>query len=144
MIDDTIKKFYYDPETGFISAQRLYDKMKSEGYKVTLQQVKDVVEKQVTYQTHKQVQVRKKNFEKIVSPSKQNNFQMDLLDMSKYSKFNKGYNWLMNTVDVYSRTIRLAYGHAAPRSCSSVTAHAARSVRSRCTRMCGGSGACAF
>jgi hypothetical protein len=32
----------------------------------------------------------------------------------------------------------------APPSCSSVTAHAARSVRSRCTRMCGGSGACAF
>jgi len=103
MIADTIKDFYYDPKTGFISAQRLYDKMKSEGYKVTLQEVKDVVEKQVTYQTHKQVQVRKKNYEKIVSPSKQNNFQMDLLDMSKYSKFNKGYNWLMNTVDVYSR-----------------------------------------
>jgi len=103
MIADTIKKYYYDPETGFISSQRLYEKMKAEGYKVTLEQVKDVVEKQVTYQTHKQVQVRKKNFEKIVSPSKNNNWQMDLLDVSKYSKFNKGNNWLMNTVDVYTR-----------------------------------------
>jgi len=103
MIADTIKKFYYDPETGFISSNRLYEKMKAEGYKVTLEQVKDVVEKQVTYQTHKQVQVRKKNFEKIQSPSKNNNWQMDLLDVSKYSKFNKGNNWLMNTVDVFTR-----------------------------------------
>ena len=30
-------------------------------------------------------------------------FQLDLLDMSKYSRYNKGYQWIMICVDVFSR-----------------------------------------
>jgi hypothetical protein len=53
----------------------------------------------------KPVHIDKDKYSTIESPNLRNNYQMDLLDMSNYSKWNKGYKWLMNTIDVYSRYV---------------------------------------
>lgn len=104
-MDKQIKDAYYDPKTGFGSAQQIYRKLKARGFDVKLKDVKDVIDNQLSKQVFKQAQIRKDQFSHIQSPSKGNNQQMDLLDMTKYSKWNKGYKWIMNCVDVYSRKL---------------------------------------
>jgi len=104
-----IKDAYYDPKTGFVDPQKLHRKMKERGLDVTLEEVEEVVDRQLTDQVYRPIGKFKRKYNPIVSPAKGNNMQVDLLDMSKYSKFNKGFKWLMNGVDVYSR-----YAHAVP------------------------------
>ncbi len=98
-----IKEAYYDPKTGFVDPSKLYKKMVKEGLNVTLEEVEEVVGRQLVDQVYRPIGKFKRKYDPIVSPAKGNNMQVDLLDMSKYSKFNKGFKWLMNGVDVYSR-----------------------------------------
>ena len=85
-------------------AKKLYDKMKLEGYKgITLKKVREVVGNQLTSQVFKVVAIRKDKFQHIILPSVGHQYGWDLLDMSKYSQWNKGYKWLMNTIDIHSR-----------------------------------------
>ena len=51
-MNELIKDTYYDPSTGFQSANKLYQKLKSHG--ITLQQIKTFLNKQETQQLHKQ------------------------------------------------------------------------------------------
>lgn len=94
----SIKETYLNPRTGLISASKLKKKLKKEN----LQDIKNFIEKQETYQLHKEV---KKNYKQILSLGVNENWQMDLMDMKKVSNIsgNKGHNWLLNVVDVYSR-----------------------------------------
>ena len=48
----SLSKIYYDPLQGFLSAKKLYDKVKEYGY--TLKEVKDFINSQETYQVNKQ------------------------------------------------------------------------------------------
>lgn len=98
-----IKEAYYDPKTGFVDPRKLYKKMVKDGLNVTLEEVEEVVDRQLVDQVYRPIGKFKRKYDPIVSPAKGNNMQVDLLDMSKYGKFNKGFKWLMNGVDVYSR-----------------------------------------
>ena len=51
-INEPIKETFYNPSTGFQSANMLYQKLKS--YGITLQQIKTFLNKQETQQLHKQ------------------------------------------------------------------------------------------
>ena len=108
-MEQIIKDFYYDPETGFVDENKLYKKIKENGLpdskNITLNDVKKVLAKQYVHQIHKPIKLYKEHYSHIVSPSVRNNYQMDLLDMSNYAKWNKGYKWLMNTIDVFSRYV---------------------------------------
>ena len=86
---------YYNPKTGFLSANKM--KLK------TGKSYKKYLEKQLTYQLH--YSGEKPKYYKIVSKGINNNFQVDLMDMSNVSSIskNKNYNWLLNVIDVYSR-----------------------------------------
>ena len=94
----SIRKTYQNPRTGLISANKLKKKLKKEN----LKDIKYFIEKQESYQLHKDV---KQKFKQILSRGVNENWQMDLMDMSKVGKIsgNKGHNWLLNVVDVYSR-----------------------------------------
>ena len=63
---ESLKELYYNPRTGFSSAVKLYEKAKAAGIKVTLEQVKEFVGKQLTAQVNKQDR-RPKIFSSIVS-----------------------------------------------------------------------------
>ena len=59
-MEDKIKTAYYNPETGLISATKLYQKVKKQG--VTMQQIKDFMRKQETAQLLKPVSKQKYYF----------------------------------------------------------------------------------
>lgn len=95
-----IKKYFYDPTLGFTSANKLYKKLKLDGYDVKLKDVKDFIQKQYTSQVNHHIQ-KPKHYSTIQSPSVGNNFQMDIMVYDRFSYHN--YKYILVVVDVYSR-----------------------------------------
>lgn len=97
-IDEQILKAYND--VGF-SKSKVYKKLKKDGVVVTQKQVNEVLSKQDTEQLHK-IQ-KKATGGHITAFSVDELWQVDLLDMFKFSKKNKGYKWILISVDVFTR-----------------------------------------
>lgn len=100
MDNEALKKLYYDPTTGFTGAEKLWQRAKQYGLTITKKQVQDFLKEQKTEQLHA---VKQKVSIPIVAPSPGYNFQIDLMDMSRYKKYNSGMAWILACVDVYSR-----------------------------------------
>ena len=97
-----LRDLYYDPSTGYESAERLYRKAKESGLKVTRALVKNWLKTQDTYTTHKPI-VRKHKFQRTFVKDLGEQIQMDLVDMGKYKNKNKGFYWILTAVEILSR-----------------------------------------
>lgn len=97
---DELPKIYYNPETGFLSADKLYHKLKDKYPKITKKQVQEYVDKQYTHQVNKTVKKAKK-YSSIISPFPKNNYQMDIIVYNRYQYGN--YKYILCMIDVYSR-----------------------------------------
>ncbi len=75
VIEQKLRDIYYDPSTGFQSAERLYQKAKDDGLSVSRRIVKEWLKTQDTYTRHKPI-VRKHKF--------QRTFVKDLADQIKW------------------------------------------------------------
>jgi len=91
---------FYDPSTKYTSIKNLYAAVKKDG--VTLQEVKDFIQKQETSQVFKK-QKFIKNYFPIYAKHKFEILQIDLCDMSDISSANENYKYLLVAVDVFSR-----------------------------------------
>ena len=58
--EQELRDFYYDPMTGYQSRERLYQKAKESGLKISHREVKEWLETQETYTRHKPVIKRHK------------------------------------------------------------------------------------
>ena len=58
MTDDIIRKLYYDPQQGFSSVKKLYEKLKSQN--ITQKQIKEFLSKQEVNQLHHTIKKTKK------------------------------------------------------------------------------------
>lgn len=94
-----IKDFYYDPKTGLISAYKIYLKLNKS---IPLSKIKDFISRQEVNQIFQEIR-KKPKYKPIVVYSKNNQWQVDLVDLSKYSKWNAGINYLLCVIDVFSR-----------------------------------------
>ena len=84
------RSLFYDPMTGYQSIERLYQKAKERGLKVSRREVKEWLETQDTYTRHKPV-VKRNKFQKTYVNDLADQIQLDLVDMSKFSHKNQGY-----------------------------------------------------
>jgi hypothetical protein len=87
----------------FPAAKRFHEILKEKGHKYTLAEVRAFIEKQNVAQVHKVVQKDRKNMSTITANEPNELFQIDLLDYQKFSRDNKGYNWILICVDVFTR-----------------------------------------
>ncbi len=97
-IREPLRKIYYDPKTGFISAQKLYLKLDKT---IPLREIQKFLDKQEIYQISKELRA-KYPFRHMIVYSSNDQWQIDLIDFSKYSRWNKGFKYLLCAVDVYS------------------------------------------
>lgn len=103
-VQQKIKDAFYDPKTGLWSANKIYKKLKAQGVKVKLKDVKAVLEKQLVTQVYKPIdKPKKERFNTIWAKRVREQYQADLLDMKTYTKFNKNFRYLLNVIDVHSR-----------------------------------------
>ena len=63
VIEQELRDIYYNPETGYQSAERLYQKAKENGLKVSRKIVKEWLESQDTFTRYKPI-VRRHKFQK--------------------------------------------------------------------------------
>ena len=97
-----MRNIYYDPKTGYRSIEKLYQKAKEHGLKVSRRLVKEWLITQDTYTRYKSV-IKKHKFRKTFVKNLADQMQMDLVDMGKYANKNKGYRWILTAVEILSR-----------------------------------------
>jgi transposase InsO family protein len=107
---DQIKKLYYDPEefSSYGGARRLYSRLKEIDPKITENDVKKWLRKELTYTLHKPIRFKFKR-NKVVAFSHNEQWQADLADMKSLSRHNLGYKYILTMIDVFSK-----YGFAKP------------------------------
>ena len=104
-LDGYLKKLYYDEGSsgGFSTPQDLYHAAKKKGeYWITIKQVKDWLQTQESYTTFKTVRRRFDRPKLVVS---QSNWQwdVDMLNMTWYRKWNRDYGYVLVCVDIFTR-----------------------------------------
>ena len=100
--EQELRDIYYDPSKGYQSAEKLYQKAKADGVKVSRRLVKEWLETQDTYTRFKPV-IRKHKFMKTFVKGLADQIQMDLVDMGKYASKNKGYRWILTSIEILGR-----------------------------------------
>lgn len=101
-----INKFLSNPKTGLYSVDKIYRKLKQEGYDESYADVKKHIDNLFFYQVNKNERKPKK-FNTIYATEIFKSCQMDIMDYGRY-EYNK-YRYIFCFVDVYSR-----YGFAFP------------------------------
>ena len=102
IIEQELRDLYYNPEIGFQSAEKLYKAAKQEGLNVSRKLVKEWLKTQETYTKFKPIKKRHA-FQKTFVKDLDEQLQMDLVDMKKYNKENKGYYWILTGIEILSR-----------------------------------------
>jgi hypothetical protein len=99
---EIIKKYYYDPSTGFQSSNKLYSKIHDKYPDISLKQIKDFISEQSTHQIHAPQKIPLQEYNQIRAPGR-GQLQLDILDLSNYKRHNKNYRYILVVVDIYSR-----------------------------------------
>ena len=98
-----LERLYYNANTGYVSADKLYKKANAIDSDITHTQVNKFIKNQPTAQLTKDKNTKQK-FSNIVAPSIRNNYQMDIMYLPN-PKLNGGYKYLLTCIDVFSRYI---------------------------------------
>ena len=100
-INDTLEKLYKDPSIGFTGRDSFYQKVKDKYFGINKQDVINFLYGNKTYQKHKPI--KKKIVKPIISSFSNDRWQIDLLDMSKLSRENQGFKYILTCQDHYSK-----------------------------------------
>ena len=100
-----LKKFYLAPKFpgSYSGAYKFYQEVKNIHPKVTLKKVNEFLKSQDAYTLHKRT--RKPKFRRTLVFKPRDLWQIDLLDMQKYSKENDGYRYICVIIDCFSRYV---------------------------------------
>lgn len=104
-MEDVLKNVYYNIEhpASFSGVLKL-----SKATKVPIKKTKEWLATQDTYTLHKPVRYKFQR-RKVLSYGIGDLLQCDLIDLSKFAKYNKGVKYLLTAIDVFSK-----YGYAIP------------------------------
>ena len=100
-----LKKFYLDPKFpgSYSGAYKFYQEVKNIHPKLTLKKVNEFLKSQDAYTLHKRTRKPKCRRTLVFKP--RDLWQIDLLDMQKYSKENDGYRYICVIIDCFSRYV---------------------------------------
>ena len=103
-MEELLNNIYYDSgnPAGFSSVQKLYNAAKNKDPGVKYSDVKNWLSKQITYTLHRPA---KRNFlrNKILVGGVKEQYQADLVDLSMFKSYNRGYSYIITIIDCFSR-----------------------------------------
>jgi ribosomal protein L21E len=97
-------KEYYE-KYNFPAIQKLYQLLKENGHDIKKKDIENFLLKQKEHEMLKVKQVKKKQLGHITAFTYKQNAQMDIFDLSKYSKANDNYKYLVAFLDVFPRKV---------------------------------------
>ena len=89
-----LRELYYNPKTGLISTYKLYVKLNKT---IPLKTIQAFITQQESYQIKKHVKVNQ-GYKPVTVYSSNDQWQIDLIDFSKYSRWNSGFKFLLCVV----------------------------------------------
>lgn len=102
--ENQLKKIYYDVKNpaSFGGVEAVYRAAKKTNKAIRRKDVVKWLQSQSTYTLHKPL---KRNIprNRVVVFGVDNQWQSDLVDMSRYSKHNDGYKYILTTIDIFSK-----------------------------------------
>jgi len=98
-MEEIIRRYYYDPKTGFISSNALHKKLRKDGHNISLKKVRDFIKKQETAQIHTTPKRTKGRY----IDAQPYSFQMDLLFYDKFKTINRGFGVFLVLIEITSR-----------------------------------------
>ncbi|CAB4025255.1 uncharacterized transposon-derived [Paramuricea clavata] len=103
-LDLGLRELYFNVNGGYMSMEKLYrDAVKENISGVTREKVKKWLQTQDTYVVHKPpTRVHFKTQRTYVDGLAQQ-LQLDLVDMQTFSRANKGYKWILTSIEILSR-----------------------------------------
>ena len=101
-----LSSIFFDPShpASFSGPQKLYDAAVKQDSTVTLNGVKSWLSGEETYTFHKPSRKKFKRNKVIVGTIDQQ-WDVDLMDMTKIAKYNDGYHFILLAVDIFSRYV---------------------------------------
>ena len=101
-IESILNNSYYSLKSpaAFSGKERLFQEVKDKG--ITRQEVERWLSKQLTYTLHKPVRLTFKTRPVVVYDIDEQ-WQLDLVDLSKLSRYNAGYKYLLVCIDCFSK-----------------------------------------
>ena len=103
--EDYLSKIYFDPRHpgSFKGPEKLHNVVKEEGkHKIGLHKIRKWLQDQESFSIHKD---NRRNFSrlKVIVTGKYDQYDADLADMQKLSRYNDGVTFLLVVIDVFSR-----------------------------------------
>ena len=95
----------YYQKYNFPAIQKLYQILKENGHDIKKKDIENFLLKQKEHEMLKVKQVKKKQLGHITSFTYKQNAQIDIFDLSKYSKANDNYKYLLTFIDVFTRKV---------------------------------------
>ena len=99
-----LKQLYHNPKfsASFSGQSRFTKAVKSINQNVSTQGVKQALRKIDSYTLHKPVR-KPREYRRVYTKRIGYLYQIDLVDMSKFSRKNSGYKWLITCIDTFSK-----------------------------------------
>lgn len=102
VLPEILAEIYYNPKTGYGGVQSLYRQLRAKGHSVSLSQIRNWLKEQDTYTLHKPIQRKfKREGTRVTDIDEQ--WQLDLADVSPLKKENDGNTFLLCAIDVLSK-----------------------------------------
>lgn len=109
-LENFLKKIYYDPENGasYSGVKQLRDAALNEGFNnVSYGTIKNWLSGQEVYSLYKPSRRKFRRADApLLEPGYQ--FEMDLADMSRFTKDNEGYRYILLVIDIFSKFVSVA------------------------------------
>lgn len=105
-INQLLVKLWVNPYYGGTGIARFYERINTMYYGITKSVVTQFLNSLEAYQLHKRV-ARSRTVNPIV-PRGPGYYQIDLIDMSKYSRQNRGKKWILTTMDLFTKHVWVA------------------------------------
>ncbi|XP_062612992.1 uncharacterized protein LOC134274775 [Saccostrea cucullata] len=101
-VEDILKEIYYNPKRGYGGIQALYRQVRSLGHKISLKKIREWLKEQDTYTLHKPIHRKFRRQQTRVTDIDEQ-WQLDLADVSSLKKHNDDYTFLLCAIDVLSK-----------------------------------------
>ncbi|XP_062608699.1 uncharacterized protein LOC134270493 [Saccostrea cucullata] len=101
-VGDILTEIYYDPKRGYGGIQTLYRQVKSLGHKISLNTIREWLKEQDTYTLHKPIHRKFRRQQTRVTDIDEQ-WQLNLANVSSLKKHNDGYTFLLCAIDVLSK-----------------------------------------
>ena len=105
IMNDLIRKAYYNPSRGLISARQTDKKLQRIHPEITQADVQRFIIMQSTHQINNTIKTGGPEHQNKTIAFGLGELQMDLLDLSLYQSTNNGYRFVLMVCDIYSRKL---------------------------------------